>query len=293
VELKVSRPLANSKFASAGRVGHISRTMDTGGTWSAAMALLIARRIVLLGVLGCVCAAQADIVSFTNSLAAARRAEQDGDIAAALKIYSNAELLAASKADELCLLSRRFCDLMYWTNSASARKDLLDHALGCAEEAVKADGKNATAHASLAVCLAQSCAFADIKGQLEYSRQFKQEAETALALDPKQDIAYYLLGRWNFAIANVGLLSRAYVKLIYGGLPKASNEAAIKNFQKAIDLAPQRIIHHAGLAMACAAAGDPKTEIAELEKCRALTPTDREDADAQREAGKRRSALGR
>ncbi len=236
---------------------------------------------------------RAEDFSFTNSLAQAALAETRGDISAALKIFAEAEARESGKVTNLCALSRRYCDLMYLTNSASAKKDLLRRALHCAQLAVSAGPENATAHASLAVCYAQSCAFADIKGELAYSRLFKLEAEKTIALDPGQDIAYYLLGRWNYGVANVGLLSRAFVKIVYGGLPRASNEEAIRNFQKAIELAPERIIHHAGLALVYAATSQREMEIAELEKCRALKPSDRADADAQREAAKRLAALGR
>jgi len=204
-----------------------------------------------------------------------------------------AESRAGSNAPNLCVLSRRFCDLMYLTNAAAAKKDLLQRALQCAQQAVAVAPEHATAHASLAVCFAQRCAFDNVKGRLADSRQFKLQAEKALALDPRQDIAYYLLGRWNYAIANLDLLSRAYVKAIYGGLPQASNQAAIKDFQKAIALAPNRILYRAGLAMVYAAVGKKDLEIAELEKCRALKPSDREDAEAQRDAEKRLAALTR
>ena len=167
----------------------------------------------------------AEDFSFTNSLAQAALAEKRGDISVALKIFAGAEARESGNAANLCVLSRRYCDLMYLTNSTSAKMDLLKRALNCAAQAAKTGPENATAHACLAVCYAQSCAFADIKGELAYSRLFKQEAEKTLALDPKQDIAYYLLGRWHYEVAKVGLLSRAFVKVVYGGLPKASNEA--------------------------------------------------------------------
>jgi len=84
----------------------------------------------------------------------------------------------------------------------------------------------------------------------------------------------------------------AWHELIYGGLPRASLPDAIANFQKAIALAPNRILHHAGLALACEAAGDGQRAIAELKKCRALKPAGPEDLDAQREAAKKPAALG-
>jgi Tfp pilus assembly protein PilF len=74
------------------------------------------------------------------------------------------------------------------------------------------------------------------------------------------------------------------VKLIYGGLPQASNEEAIKNYRKAIELAPNRIIHHLALAEVYEATDEKKLAVAELEKCRTLKPVDRDDAQAQKDA---------
>jgi tetratricopeptide (TPR) repeat protein len=171
------------------------------------------------------------------------------------------------------------------------QKELVSRALTCALQAVKVNSNNATAHACAAVCYAKSCAGADIKTELAYSRLFKLEAEKTIALDPRQDIAYYLLGRWNYGVANMGMVSWAFVKVVYGGLPKASNAEAIANFKKAIALAPERIMHHAGLAMVYETTGDKKLELEELKKCCALRPVGHEDEDAQREAEKKLAAL--
>jgi tetratricopeptide (TPR) repeat protein len=231
--------------------------------------------------------------ALTNYLDRAGMAEQQGKVPEALKIYSQATAGESNNAAVLCVLARRCCDLTYLAHSTALQQEALKQALACSLAAVRADSSNATAHASLAVCYARSCAFADIKTQLAYSRQFKREAETAIALDPKQDIAYYLLGRWNYEIASVGLLSRAYVRVIYGGLPKASYVEAIKNFKKALRLAPNRIIHHAALARAYEAVHEKELAVAELKKCRDLKPAGREDVDEQREAAKELEALGR
>lgn len=227
----------------------------------------------------------------TNSLAQADAAKKRGDFDEALKIYDAAQQTQTNNAAGLCTLSRCYCDLTYMTNSADVQKDLVTRALSCAKQAVSDDPSNATAHASLAVCYAKSCNFADIKTELTYSRLFKEEAEKAIALDPKQDVAYYLLGRWNYGIANAGFVARTYVKVIYGGLPQASLADAITNFQEACTIAPDRILNHAGLAMAYDATGDKKSEIAELQKCCALKPLGPEDQDAVHDAKKKLDML--
>ena len=239
--------------------------------------------IVAAGVLFA-CNAMAGDATFTISLQKAQSAEKQGDVAGAKAIYDAAGQTETNNAANLCVLARRYCDLTYLTRSAGIQKDLVARALDCAGRAVALEPRNAAAHASAAVCYAKSCTLADIKTELAYSKLFKQEAEQAIALDPKQDVAFYLLGRWNYGIANVGLFSRAYVKMIYGGLPKASFADAVRNFKKACELAPNRIVYHSGLAMAYGAEGEKDLEVAELKTCCALKPSDPEDAQAQAQA---------
>ena len=230
------------------------------------------------------CNARAGDATFTNSLQKAQNAEKRGDVAGAKAIYDAAGQTETNNAANLCVLARRYCDLTYLARSAGAQKDLVARALDCAGRAVALEPRNATAHASAAVCYAKCCTLADIKTELAYSRLFKQEAEKAIALDPKQDVAYYLLGRWNYGIANVGFFSRTYVKMIYGGLPKASFGDAAGYFKKACKLAPNRIVYHSGLAMAYGALGEKKLQLTELQACCALKASDPEDAEARAEA---------
>ncbi|HEX3624887.1 MAG TPA: hypothetical protein VH280_05600 [Verrucomicrobiae bacterium] len=223
---------------------------------------------------------------FTNSLKAAEVAAKQGNVEQAAADYDVARPMQTNNAANMCVLSRGYCDLTSFTNSTTVQKDLVVRALDCAQRAVALDPSNATAYASVAVCYAKNCAMpgTDVKTQLSYSRLFKQEAEKAIALDPKQDVAYYLIGRWNYGIARLGFFSRAYVKVVYGGVPNASFKDAVNYFKKACQLAPNRIIYHAGLAMAYEAMGEKKLEIDQLKTCCALKPSDREDVDAQKEA---------
>jgi hypothetical protein len=229
---------------------------------------------------------------FSNFLAQARAAEMQSNIPGTLKIYGEAERAEVTDSPNLCVLARKYCDLMYLTNSTDVQKNLALRALACSFEAVKADSNNATAHACVAVCYAKNSLFADVSTKVNYTRLMKLEAEKTVALDPRQDIGYYLLARWNYGVANIGLVSRAVVKVVYGGLPKASNEEAIADYKKAIEISPERILNHAGLAAVYETIGDNKSEIAELKKCRDLKPISLEDEDARRDAVNKLTALG-
>lgn len=229
--------------------------------------------------------------SFTNLLEHAAQAGRSGNLAGAMNLYDSAETTEGTNSANLCVLARKYCDLMFLTNSVAIKKELAAHALVCSQQAVRADSSNATAHACLAVCYAKASELADINLKLTYSKLLKLEAERTVALDPSQDIGYYLLGRWNYGMANLGFFSRTFVRLVYGEFPRASNAEAVADFKKAIRIAPGRIIHHAGLAMVYGAIGEGELQIAELVKCCRLKPTGLEDEEARREAIRELTAL--
>lgn len=84
----------------------------------------------------------------------------------------------------------------------------------------------------------------------------------------------------------MNLFLTALVKLVYGGLPAASNEVAIQNFKKAIELAPNRIIHHLQLAYMYDITHQKNLMTDELKKCATFAPFDMDDDDAQKIAAK-------
>jgi hypothetical protein len=208
----------------------------------------------------------------------------------ALRFYTSAQS-ADTNSTDLCLLTKRICDLMYDPVTPAVQQSLAEQALTCAMQAETDDPKNATAHLCVAVCFVKNFPYTNNATKINWSKTIKTECEAAIALDPKQDIGYYLLGRWNFNTANMGFLTRGVVKMVYGGLPHASNEDAIKNLKQAIALAPDRIIHHAALAEVYETTGDRDLEKTELARCAQLKPMDRDDADAQKKAAEKLAQL--
>ena len=196
----------------------------------------------------------------------------------AINLSSQAE---TNSVETLCAQTKQFCDQMHATKSAAEQKMLAAKALDCAQRAVLTDTNSAKAHLCLAVSYVKNFPFVDTRTQVHYSRFIKTEAETAVRLDPNNDVSYYLLGRWHYGVANMNFIYKGLVKIIYGGLPKASNELALGNFQKAIRLAPGRIIHRLELAKLYHTTDQLELALAELKQCGALAPVDQDDTDAQ------------
>lgn len=222
--------------------------------------------------------------SLTNLMAKGEALSQKREDRAALDVFLQADKLYPSNAPLQCRIAEAYCDLMHTVPTRAEQQPFTTKALEYGKRAVAYDPKCAMAHVCLAVCYAKNFPYLDNQTKVNYSREIKTEAEKAIALDPKYDLSYHMLGRWNCEVANMNLFMLGIVKIVYGGLPKASNEAAIQNFKKAIELEPTRIIHHLQLAYLYKLTGQKKLMTEELKTCVTLSPRDLDDSDAKSNA---------
>jgi Flp pilus assembly protein TadD len=118
------------------------------------------------------------------------------------------------------------------------------------------------------------------------SKLIREEAQTALRLDPKNDYAWHVLGRWNYELANFNPLLKALAQAIYGKVPDASNEQAVECFRKAIALEPRRVSHHLELARAYLALGEKQKARDEFNKGISLPSADKDDEENKSRARK-------
>jgi tetratricopeptide (TPR) repeat protein len=146
-----------------------------------------------------------------------------------------------------------------------------------AKKAVRVAPDNADAHACLSVGYGKMTDFVDNKTKMEYSKVVKSEAEKAIQLNPRNDVALLILARWNFEMATLNPVLKVMAQTLYGQLPPASKEEAIAYFQRAIAAAPDRIIHHAEFAEALDSMGKTTEARAEWLKVKQLKPTDATD----------------
>lgn len=210
-----------------------------------------------------------------------REARQTLDRVTGQAPRDNARLLAR--------LSRAWADVVDTADPASA-KVAARRAYELAQMAVKADPQNAQAHLALAIAAGKWTDFVDSRTKVTLSRQIRIEAEQAVTLDPKLDLAYHVLGRWHLGMAAVNPFMRFGARLTVGELPPASMEEAARNLEKAAELAPRTIIHHQYLAQAYQALGRKADAARQWRIVLGLPPQDHDDELAQQQA---RAALGR
>ena len=243
------------------------------------------RSLILLALLA-VTPAMAEDPRLTALVKQGDAEERLGHTRAALSLFRSAEAIDNHNVGVLLRISKQYSDLIATTKPKEASEQVAQKALNYSQRAVDIDPKVAKAHLSLAVAYGRMTDFVGNKEKLEYSKVIKEQTEKSIELDATDDYAWHVLGRWHSGVANVNGVLKLMAKMVYGGMPPASNEDAIKCLKKATELAPKRIIHRSELARAYELMG--RKDLAEKEWKIVLTmqPTDKEDEEDQADARK-------
>lgn len=202
----------------------------------------------------------------------------------ALEAYLEANKLEPNNAEILHRIAKEYGLSMNDVSGKEAKREKGLKALEYAKEAVKADPNNALAQLALAISYGRVAELLDNKTKIEYSKKIEEHAEKSLVLDPKNALTYYVLGAWNYELANLNPVVRAVAKMVYGSLPPASNEKAIEYLEKAVALDPTRIGSHVDLGRAYIAAGQQEKGRAELMKALGMPSREKDDNAAKAKA---------
>ena len=204
----------------------------------------------------------------------------------AIAILKSLEKGDPRNVDVLYRISRVESDLVDGLPDDTKKKgyEYAVEAMAYAKKAMEADPQSSEAHLAAAIAYGVMTDFVDDRTKMGYSKFIKDEAEKAIELDPKNDYAYLVLARWNFEMTQLNPILRGIAELLYGQMPPASQDQALEDFQKAIDLAPNKMIHHFCYGEALAKLGRKDEARAEYQKVLRLSPTCREERGYQQKA---------
>lgn len=156
-----------------------------------------------------------------------------------------------------------------------------------AVRAYSANPKNAEAAYVMSITQAK---LADIqpdnKKLIECVRNSKIYADEALAINPGHARANFTIGKWHMEMANLNLVKKAAVKLMYGGLPEGSMDSAVVYLEKARTQDPYFVNSYLELAKIYNQLHQPTKVIEVLAKMVKLPTRKTEDIALKAEAAK-------
>jgi tetratricopeptide (TPR) repeat protein len=152
-------------------------------------------------------------------------------------------------AETLARLSKQYTDMSYLMlqidSSARPRTvELNTKAVELAMKAVATDPTNALGHIALCVSRGRLALVSDNRKKIQLANDAAADAATALRLDPHNDYAHHLMGRWHYEMAQLNAVVRTLIRICYGtALMEGSFSEALTCYRTAAELNPGRVIH--------------------------------------------------
>jgi tetratricopeptide (TPR) repeat protein len=213
---------------------------------------------------------------------------QKGDVfydklqaAEALKYYLPAEKLDPNNVRLLVRVAREYRHLMSEATNASEKRPLGNTAVDYAQRAVALAPNNPEAQLAVAISYGKMLPLEGTKQRIANSRLIKIAVDKVIALDPTNDLAWHVLGRWTLALAEVSTVKRAFAQVAYGGLPPAKYEDAVRCFEKAMALNPHRLMHCIELGRTYAQMGRDADARRFITKGLGMAETEKDDPEAK------------
>jgi len=149
-----------------------------------------------------------------------------------------------------------------------------------AKKAIASNEKEPEAHYAYAQALGRLSEHASNKHKIVNAKLIKTETERCLALNPKHDGAWHILGRWHREVAGFGSVEKFMMKTLYGSaLEGASYEQALDCFNKAKLYNPKYMRHVFELAQTYYDMGDKVRAKVWFEKVTQMPVVTIEDAE--------------
>ncbi|MGA7393341.1 MAG: tetratricopeptide repeat protein [Terrimicrobiaceae bacterium] len=200
----------------------------------------------------------------------------------ALQFYLPAEELEPTNVRILVRIARQYRYLMADALAREEKLRLGEVALKYAQRAATLAPDDAEAQLSIAISYGKMLPLMGIREQIEASRQIKRTVDKAIKLDPNNDLAWHVLGRWHRVLSEVSTFKRSVASLVYSKLPQTTTEEAVRCFQKAIEINPNRLMHYVELGRAYAQMGRTAEARRFIEKGLAMPDVGKDDPETRR-----------
>jgi tetratricopeptide (TPR) repeat protein len=178
----------------------------------------------------------------------AAKLEKDLKEAEALDTYISVLKIQPSNVKALCRAAELSGRIGSRFKDDNRKTEYFTAAKSYAEAALKQKQDYANANYAMAYVAMKMATVTKGKERAACLRDMKNYADSALLFNPNHAGALYITGKWNTEIYDLNVAEKAAVKVLFGGMPKASLEAAILNFEKARAANPWMLVNYLDLA---------------------------------------------
>lgn len=180
----------------------------------------------------------------------ARQLEQSFKDEQALKKYLEILRLQPRDVAILCRCSELYSRLGKKQAQKSQQDFYYNEAYRLAKEAYSLAPNNAEANFVMSVSMGRLAMVASGEDKINAVRDIKKFAERSIQLDPASYKGYHVMGKWYYEVSNLSSFEKWLVKMVYGSLPPATLNDAIRQYEKSRQLYPGLLLNYLELAKA-------------------------------------------
>ncbi len=163
------------------------------------------------------------------------------------------------------------------------KREIFEEALVLSRIALKQDTSEHLNYEQMSMAYAAMLTVSTLRGKVQLADSVRIYAEKAVLINPKNDRAYHILGRWHFEVSQLSWFLRKLSKLIFRTSPEGSFELAIEYFNKALEL-DNIPVHRYWLGMAYLRSGNKEEALVQLRQVLELENVQHNDDYFKREA---------
>lgn len=192
--------------------------------------------------------------------------------------------LDSNNANYLQCASYCYSKFGYYYAPETSKQKYYQTAEYLAKKSLKINEASADAHYAYAMALGRINENASSKQKIANAKLIKNEADRAIALNPRLAGAYHILGRWHRTIAGFNAFEKAMINSFFGGVPPGgSYEDAVKSFMTAISIEPKYMTHQYELAETYYEMGKKVEAKLWAQKALEITPASEDDIKAKKD----------
>ncbi|XP_045305965.1 regulator of microtubule dynamics protein 3 isoform X1 [Leopardus geoffroyi] len=154
------------------------------------------------------------------------------------QLLLNNKLAYGNRQDFLWRLARAYSDMCELTEEVSEKKSYALNGKEEAEAALEKGDENAECHQWYAVLCGQLAEHESIQRRIQSGFSFKEHVDKAIALQPENPMAHFLLGRWCYQVSHLSWLERKTATALFESPLSATVQDALQSFLKAEELQP-------------------------------------------------------
>ncbi|XP_029807651.1 regulator of microtubule dynamics protein 3 isoform X1 [Suricata suricatta] len=154
------------------------------------------------------------------------------------RLLLNNKLAYGSRQDFLWRLARAYSDMCELTEEVSEKKSYALNGKEEAEAALEKGDESAECHQWYAVLCGQLAEHESIQRRIQSGFSFKEHVDKAIALQPENPMAHFLLGRWCYQVSHLSWLEKKTATALFESPLSATVQDALQSFLKAEELQP-------------------------------------------------------